>query len=173
LDVKAAQVFHSYQIEALASSKVDYLQASTFPALTEAQGVALVMAKTGLPYVISFVVNKTGCLLDGTKLSAAITRIDDAVGDNSARYAINCVHPRILIKALDENPEIEGRIFSFHGNTSDLSAAELDGSEGLLTVEPDAFALAYKELLDAYNIQIIGGCCGSNPEHIRAISEIL
>ena len=173
LDVGAAQSFHSYQVEALASSGVDYLQASTFPALPEATGIAHVMAKSGLPYVISFVVDKSGYLLDGTKLGEAINRIDDSVENNPARYAINCVHPRILHKALDENPDIEGRIISFHGNTSDLSAAELDGSEELLTEAPDAFAAVYKELLDAHDIRIIGGCCGSNPDHIRAIARVI
>ena len=173
LNVDLARSFHSPQVKALVSSGVDYLQASTFPALSEGMGVALVMAETGLPYVVSFVVDKAGCLLDGTKLSEAITRIDDKVGTNSARFAINCVHPRILHQALDKNPGIEGRIISFHGNTSDLSAAEIDGSEELITEEPDTFALAYKKLLRDHNIKIIGGCCGSNPDHIRAIAKVL
>ena len=76
-------------------------------------------------------------------------------------------------QALDNNPGVEGRIVSFHGNTSDLTAAELDGSEELITEEPAAFALAYKELLNDHDIKIIGGCCGSNPDHIRAIADIL
>lgn len=173
LDVDTAKSFHSPQIKALATSGVDFLQASTFPALSEGLGVALVLAETRLPYAISFVVDKSGCLLDGTKLSDAIKRIDDEVGKNSARFAINCVHPRILHQALDKNPGIQGRILSFHGNTSDLSAVELDGSEELITEEPIAFANAYKELLDDHDIKIIGGCCGSNSDHIRAIANIL
>ena len=98
LDTKQAQSFHSYQIETLAACNIDYLQASTLPALSEAMGIALVMAKTGFPYIISFVVDRSGCLLDGTKLSDAIFRIDDAVGDNSARFSINCVHQQYYIK---------------------------------------------------------------------------
>jgi homocysteine S-methyltransferase len=173
LDKHTALAFHSYQIERLASSGVDYLQASTLPALSEASGIALAMARTKLPYTISFVVDRSGCLLDGTLLSDAISQIDDEVGDNSARFAVNCVHPLILLKALDRNPGIEGRIISFHGNTSDLSAAELDGSEELHTQEPGAFALANKALLEAHDIRIVGGCCGSNPDHIREIAAVL
>ena len=60
---------------------------------------------------------------------------------------------RILHQALDKNPGIEGRIISFHGNTSDLSSAEIDGSEELITEEPDTFALAYKELLRDHDIK--------------------
>ena len=173
LDIDAAYSFHSHQVKALASSGVDYLQASTLPALSEGLGIARIMAETGLSFAISFVVDRSGCLLDGTMLTDAITRIDNEVDPKSARFAINCVHPRILHQALDKNPEIEGRIISFHGNTSDLSAAELDGSEELITEEPAAFATAYKELLREHDIKIIGGCCGSNPDHIRAIANIL
>jgi len=173
LDTNSAQAFHAYQIEALASAEVDFLQASTLPALSEAIGIALAMAKTGLPYAISFVVDKFGCLLDGTRLSDAISTIDDAVGDNAALFSINCVHPTILLQALDKNPEIEGRIISFCGNTSDLAAAELDGLEELQTQEPGEFALANKNLLDVHDIQIVGGCCGSDPDHIRKIAGIL
>ena len=173
LNKHAAQAFHSFQIEKLASCGVDYMQASTLPALSEALGIALAMASTKLPYIISFVVDKSGCLLDGTLLSDAISRIDDEVSDYPARFAVNCVHPVILHQALDKNPGIEGRIISFHGNTSDLSAAELDGSEELQTQDPAAFALANKTLLDAHDIRIVGACCGSNPDHISEISAVL
>ena len=173
LDTKAAENFHSYQIERLASCDIDYLQASTLPALSEATGIALAMAKTGLPYAISFVVNETGCLLDGTKLSEAISRIDDAVGENSARYAINCVHPTIVHRALDQNPEVAGRIISFSGNTSDLSVDELDGISELQTQDPVEFAVVNRRLLEAHKIPIVGACCGSNPDHICEIANFL
>jgi homocysteine S-methyltransferase len=173
LDIDSARSFHAWQLEALACGQADYLQASTLPALSEATGIALAMAETGLPYAISFVVEKSGCLLDGTRLRDAIASIDDAVGDNSARYSINCVHPTILLQALDNNPEIADRIISFCGNTSDLSAAELDGMEELQTEEPAKFAFANRQLLRSHDIRIVGGCCGSGPEHIREIAAIL
>ena len=173
LDTQQAQAFHSYQIERLAACEIDYLQASTLPALSEATGIALAMAKTTLPYVISFVVDKSGRLLDGTKLSEAIFQIDDAVGDHSALFSVNCVHPTILLQALDTNPEIEGRIISFSGNTSDKTPKELDGLKELITQEPMEFALANEQLLDAHNIKIVGACCGSDADHIREISVML
>ena len=49
LDINSAQSFHSYQIERLASCEIDFLQASTLPAISEAIGIALVMDRTGLP----------------------------------------------------------------------------------------------------------------------------
>lgn len=173
LDVDTAKSFHLFQIEALASSGVDFLQVSTLPALSEALGIALAMSDTGLPYVISFVVDKSGRLLDGTLISDAIYQIDERVGDATARYAVNCVHPTVLHQALDNNTGIEGRIIGFCGNTSARSADELDGLEELDTEAPDTYALAYKQLLDAHDIRIIGGCCGTSPAHIRAIAELI
>ncbi len=172
-DLNTSRFFHSFQIEALVSGGVDFLQASTIPAFPEALGIALEMSGTGLPYVISFIVNKSGRLLDGTLLREAICHIDDRVGDAHARYAVNCVHPTILNLALDNNAGIEGRIIGFNGNTSTLSVDELDGLEELDTEEPDIFALANKQLIDKHGIRIIGGCCGTNPAHIKAIANIL
>ena len=173
LDTKTAQQFHAYQIDRLASREVDCLTASTLPALSEATGIALAMAATGLPYLISFVVDASGCLLDGTPLNEAIARIDDAVADRPARYGINCVHPQIVHRALDRNPGIDGRITLFCGNTSDLSAAELDGMEELQTQEPAVFARVNAELLRAHDIPVVGACCGSGPEHILEIAAVL
>ena len=56
---------------------------------------------------------------------------------------------------------------------SSLILLLIDGSEELITEEPDTFALAYKELLRDHDIKIIGGCCGSNPDHISAIAKVL
>ena len=54
-----------------------------------------------------------------------------------------------------------------------MNLSSSDGSEELITEEPNTFALAYKELLRDHDIKIIGGCCGSNPDHIRAIAKVL
>ncbi len=172
LQAESAQKFHRDQIRALAGAGVDGLQASTLPALSEAIGIARAMAETGLPYFISFVVDRSGCLLDGTRLDFAIEAVD-AAADGTALFSINCVHPTNLLRALETNPSIEGRIVSFCGNTSDLSAAELDGMAELQTEDPEKFARANQLLWQAHGIRIVGGCCGSTPEHIRQIAELL
>lgn len=129
-------------------------------------------ADTGLPYVISFVVEKSGRLLDGTMLGEALEPVDERVADALPCYAVNCVHPRVLQQALDKNPGIESRIVSFSGNTSARSVDELDGIEELDVEEPESFSLANKVLLETHGIRVIGGCCGTNPEHIRAIARL-
>ena len=167
-----ARQFHGWQIDALAGSGVDYLQAATLPALPEARGIARAMAAAGLPYIISFVVDKSGNLLDGHSLSETIDEID-AILPGGSRYAINCVHPSVLLQALDRNPRIGNLIVAFAGNTSARSVDELDGLEELDTEDPDIFADAHRRLLDDYDIRIVGGCCGTSPAHMQAIATRL
>ena len=172
-DTDDAIAFHRYQIDDLVTGGVDFLQASTLPALPEALGISQLMAQTGLPYIISFVIDKSGCLLDGTRLTDAIHRIDDTVPLATPYYAVNCVHPTVLQQALDLNPDIAGRIIGFNGNTSARSVEELVGLEELDVEEPESFARANKTLQQAHGIRVIGGCCGTNPAHIHAIADLL
>ena len=45
------------------------------------------------------------------------------------------------------------------------------GGETTYELDPEAMAKDYPALLDA-GCHVVGGCCGSGPEHIRLIAEI-
>jgi 5-methyltetrahydrofolate--homocysteine methyltransferase len=49
---------------------------------------------------------------------------------------------------------------------------ELVDGQAVYTVTPDEFAAACGEMLKA-GIRILGGCCGTSPEHIRAVAQAL
>ena len=72
LAVDEALEFHAWQAEKLADTGVDFLLAATLPAFSEATGLALALAATAKPYVLSFVVRSEGTMLDGTPLKDAI-----------------------------------------------------------------------------------------------------
>jgi homocysteine S-methyltransferase len=76
-----------------------------------------------------------------------------------------------MLEALQHNPGIGKRITAFAANTSARSVDELDGLEELDTEDPGVFALANHRLLEACDIRIVGGCCGTGPEHMEAIAE--
>jgi homocysteine S-methyltransferase len=59
---------HYWQAEKLADTGVDFLLAATLPAFSEATGLALALAATAKPYVLSFVVRPERTMLDGTPL---------------------------------------------------------------------------------------------------------
>ena len=62
--------------------------------------MARAMAETGLPYIISFTIRRTGTLVDGTPIDAAIGCIDRETQTPPALYMTNCVHPAIAYEAL-------------------------------------------------------------------------
>ena len=62
------------QVHQLADAGVDFLLAATLPAVDEACGIALAMQTTGLPYIISFVINRRGRILDGLSLEQAFKK---------------------------------------------------------------------------------------------------
>ena len=90
-----AYIFHKEQMQILADAGVDFLFASTLPALSEAKGIAKAMSETNTDYVISFIIRDNGKLLDGTVLTDAIKIIDDAVSTPPLFYLTNCIHPDV------------------------------------------------------------------------------
>ena len=99
LSENEAYHFHKEQMQILADAGVDFLFASTLPALTEAIGIAKAMSETKKDYVISFVIRDNGKLLDGTLLTDAIKIIDDSVPTPPLFYLTNCIHPDVLHKS--------------------------------------------------------------------------
>jgi homocysteine S-methyltransferase len=173
----AAREFHRQQIEALAFAGVDYLFLATAPAVDEALGIADVMAGTGLPYILSFVIRRTGVVLDGTPLGQAITRIDTQAVQRPTGYAVNCVHARVLATALETVAATHAdallRLLVFQANTGDREAEELDGSENLITESPHTFADGLQRLRRRFELRVLGGCCGTDGTHMEVLARRL
>jgi len=173
LSAERATTFHAPQLEALAHAGLDFLHAATLPASSEALGLARAMAETGLPYTLGFVLRGDGSLLDGHPLAEVIARIDDAIDPAPLGYLGNCVHPEVFASALERGrPPLE-RIIGLQANTSRRSPEELDGAAELDGEEPEPFARAMLALRDRFALRILGGCCGTDDTHLRAIAERL
>lgn len=177
LPADEAAKFHAYQAQAFIETDVDLLVAATLPAHSEALGLAKAMSATGLPYILSFVVRDSGTLLDGTPLEDAIRRIDDSISRPPTGYHINCVHPTVFGSALRHTQAkyelISTRLVGFQANTATLNPEELDGSEELLTEEPDVFGNLMRQVYQEFGTTILGGCCGTGTEHIEHIARRL
>lgn len=175
LSAAEAEDFHAPQIEDLARGEVDFLMAQTLPAVSEALGLARALAKTGLHYLVSFVVRAEGTLLDGTPIAEAIARIDGEVGRPPTAYTINCVHPAVFRTALervaDDSPVAHSRIIGLHANTSPRTPEELDGLEEIDTQEPEPFGEEMWRLRGTFGTTILGGCCGTTTAHMEAIAR--
>lgn len=177
LSVAEAREFHAWQAGKLADAGVDFLLAATLPALSEATGLALALAATGQPYVLSFVVRPEGTLLDGTPLKDAIAAVDAAVTPSPLAYMINCTHASFARAALlhetHSSALVRQRIVGLLANTAALSPEDLNDCASLVEEDPDVFARSVAGLHRELGLKILGGCCGTDDRHIRSLAARL
>jgi homocysteine S-methyltransferase len=177
LAVEAAQAFHAWQAEKLAEAGCDFLLAATLPALSEATGLALALAATGRPYVVSFVVRPEGTLLDGTPIKEAIAVIDAAAAPRPLAYLINCTHVTFARAALmhkaNSSALVRQRVIGLLANTAALSPEDLNDSSSLVEEDPETFGRSVAAMHRELGLKILGGCCGTDDRHIRSLAAQL
>ena len=163
-----AEDFHSWQIKKLSEANVDLLVAVTLPALPEATGIALAMAKTDTPYIISFVINREGRILDGSSLEDAFREIDAVCTEPPIGYMVNCAYPSFL-NVREQPASVFSRLIGYQANASSLDQAELDGAEDLQTDDISSWGDLMIDLNKEFGVKILGGCCGTNTVHLEYI----
>ena len=169
LPAREAREYHRLQAQTLADSGVDFMYAPTSPSVEEALGVALAMAATGKPCVVSFVLGRDGRVLDGTPLREAIEKID--AGASPLFYSIGCVHHSVARRALQDAPELVTlRLLELKANASAMSTEELVKLDHLEGDEPETFAAGMWRLRDDFGLRVLGGCCGTEDRHVRALA---
>lgn len=177
LDENEAYLFHKEQMQSLANAGVDFLFASTLPALSEAKGIAKAMSEAKISYIISFVIYDNGNLLDGTPLPEAIKIIDNSLSTPPIFYLTNCIHPDVLQRSFlnvkDEENILQKRLFGIQANSSSKRPEELDELEVLDQDTPANWAKGMVDLNKKYNLKILGGCCGTDSEFISSVVELL
>ena len=170
-----AYKFHKYQCEMFKDSKTDFIFAGVVPSVSEARGLAKAMEETKLPYIVSFVVNKKGELLDNTIINDAIEEVDKYY--NPMIYMVNCVHPKNVLLRLhmesNKTATVRNRLKGIQANTSSLSPEELNNNCILQEDSFDELINGINELKTKFGFNILGGCCGTNAEHIKIIANSL
>lgn len=165
LSTDEAEVFHSWQVTALVRGKADFLIAQTLPALPEALGIARAMAGTQLPYIISFVINRQGKMLDGTSLAEAIAYIDGETSRAPTGYMVNCAYPEFLCPEKQE-PQVFERLIGYQGNAANLDQCELENSETLEQESVSEWGEAMLHLHRKFGVRVLGGCCGTDGDYL-------
>jgi len=166
-----AEQFHETQIMQLASAGPDFLIAKTLTSVREALGIARAMARTQLPYVLSFVVRKDGTILDGSTLDEVVRQIDDETTRSPNSYHVNCSHALVFNAALKLNPIAANRVTGLDANTSAKTPEELEGLAYLDTEAPEDFGKNLWTLHQTQKTQYLGGCCGSSTGHMLALAK--
>jgi homocysteine S-methyltransferase len=170
LSATEAEAYHAWQITQLADGGVDVVICQTFPAVSEALGVARACAAAGVTSLISFVINRQGLVLDGTPIAEAVAQVDAATDTNPAGYMVNCVFPTFLLPKI-QPAALFTRLIGIQANASSLDHEQLDGS---IVLKQDALE-DWGELMLAlnrdYGVKILGGCCGTDDTYLRYLAK--
>ncbi len=160
---------HGRQAEWLAEEGVDFLIPETINDLTEAKAMTRAASATGLPFIVSFVVREDGSLLSGDTLADAIRETDMS---GRAGVMINCRPIDTLNKAFPVlKSHYEGSCGLYAngiGRPDDALGWVFDDSTDSIAKYTEA-ALNWQKA----GARIIGGCCGTTPEYIRALRAAL
>ena len=172
LSADAARDYHSTQIGTFAETAADMVTAITMTYADEAIGVTRAAADAGLPSVISFTLETDGQLPNGQGLGEAIDAVDEATGGAPAYFMINCAHPTHFDDVLAADEPWRDRIRGLRANASMMSHDELDEAEELDDGDPADLGARYVALRSRLpNLNVLGGCCGTDHRHVAAIRD--
>jgi len=175
VSVGAAYDYHAPQIEVLARAGVDLLLPLTMTNLPETVGIVRAAARAGLPVLVSPTIEPDGRLPDGTPLGDFIAAVDQQTSGTPVGYMVNCVHPShlgpVLAAAADAGAPWLARFRGTRANASTKTHAELDNSTALDRGDPAALARGVADLQRDYQLTIVGGCCGTDADHLARIAS--
>lgn len=161
------------QIEALLEGGVDLLMIETIPDIAEMrEAIAAARECSDLPIIAMMTFAEDGRTVAGSEAAAAVDMLleyrVDVIGANCS------VGPQRLLKVIDSFAGELGR----KGSDRPLACIPnagwptQQGGRMIYPSSPDYFAKFAVQAADA-GVTVIGGCCGTTPAHIEAMSRAL
>ncbi len=160
------------QAAALIEGGVDLLLVETAQDLLQAKigvyGALEAMRKAGkrLPLTVQVTLQESGTMLLGTEIGAALTALEpfdvDAIGINCATGPKE-MNDAVRYLGLNSTKQI-----------SVLPNAGLPFNErghAVYKLTPEELAQYHKHFVQDYGVRIVGGCCGTRPDHLKAVVE--
>ncbi|MGA2696217.1 MAG: methionine synthase [Terriglobales bacterium] len=164
----------TYEEQALAliEGGVDVLLIETAQDLLQAKiatiGVIEAMKRTGrrLPVQVQVTLQESGTMLLGTEIGAALTALEpfeiDAIGLNCA------TGPAEMNDAVRYLGINSTKLISVLPNAG---LPQNEGGHAVYKLKPEELAQYHKRFVQEYGVRIVGGCCGTTPEHLKAVVD--
>lgn len=169
-NVRTAQIKRDFeeQIGALLAEKPDGLLLETFFDLEELSlALSLIRQRSDIPVICQFAVEDTVRTNDGVPLAEAFRRLK---AEGADVVGFNCRSgPNAILRAMETIPRDLGVPLSVFPNAG--IADYVDGKVEYKAT-PEYFAQSAMRFADLGS-RLIGGCCGTTPEHIEAIAKAL
>lgn len=163
---------HTELAHTLAEAGCDLLLIETMNTVREAVAATQAAAATGLPVWASFMLGPDNHLLSGEPLRDAVRAV---LPFGLQAVLVNCIPVAQVAAALVAlrqaiAPIAPGIRIGAYANAGHVDACG-DWSMAQ-AVQPQDYARAAREWLDR-GASIVGGCCGTTPEHVRALVALL
>jgi len=172
---------HAELARDLAQAGCDLLLVETMNTIREAVIAARCAAATGLPVCVSFVAGPNGrppdqisaadreplVLLSGESITEAVRAVQRL---RPAVILINCVPLAYIDRAFNELRAAHRGPIGLYANVG--HADDQVGWTLTDDVQPAAYAQQAQQWLQ-HGAAIIGGCCGTTPDHIAALKDVI
>ncbi len=159
---------HAAQAARLARAGVDAILVETMNTVAEARAAVRGARPAGLPVLVSFICRSGSEILSGEPLADAVRAVAELEPD---AILVNCTPPDVATRCLDVIARATSLPRGAYANAGapDLAAGTWRRDPAWT---PERFAAAAVEWVRR-GAQIVGGCCGTTPAHIRAIRDAL
>ncbi|MCI2948457.1 bifunctional homocysteine S-methyltransferase/methylenetetrahydrofolate reductase [Staphylococcus caledonicus] len=166
LPLSTIQYHAENQIDTLVEEGVDGLLFETYYDLEELSNIVTVTRrKYDIPIIAQLTASNTNYLVDGTEINEAFKQLVEC-GANVV--GLNCHHgPHHMQRSFSHIELPEHAYLSCYPNASLL---DIENSEFKYSDNAQYFGDVAQELINE-GVRLIGGCCGTTPEHIAYIKS--
>ena len=160
------------QVLALIEGGVDVLLIETAQDLGQAKAAVVAvfeaMQKAGkrLPVTVQVTLQESGTMLLGTEIGAALTALEpfdvEIIGLNCATGPVEM---NDAVRFLGANSTKHVSVLPNAG------LPQNEGGHAVYKLTPSDLAQYHKHFVQDYGVRIVGGCCGTTPEHLKAVVD--
>ncbi|MGH3331824.1 MAG: methionine synthase [Nocardioidaceae bacterium] len=172
--VRFAQLRDAYQeqVRGLVDGGADAVLVETAQDLMQAKAAvigarrALDAAGVDLPLIVNVTVETTGTMLLGSEIGAALTALEPLAID---LIGLNCATGPAEMSEHLRHLSRHAKVGLACMPNAGLPQLTADGARYPLTA--DELAEAHDVFTRDYGLALVGGCCGTTPEHIKAVVD--
>jgi methionine synthase I (cobalamin-dependent)/5,10-methylenetetrahydrofolate reductase len=164
--VQEAQDYFREQAQALADGHVDLFILETFRDLNEiGAAIDAVRSVSNLPIIAQMTTVEDGNTLDGTPPERFAPELERR---GATVIGVNCaVGPAPMLETIERMEAVTGLRLSAQPNAG--KPRDVEG-RNIYLCSPEYMA-SYARRFILHNARVVGGCCGTTPEHIRQIKN--
>ncbi|MGW7911061.1 bifunctional homocysteine S-methyltransferase/methylenetetrahydrofolate reductase [Staphylococcus xylosus] len=166
LELSSIQYHTEIQVETLVNAGVDGILFETYYDLQELTNIIkATKSKYDIPIIAQLTALNTNYLRDGTEINQALQQVTASGADV---VGLNCHHgPHHMQQSFSHIELPEGAYLSCYPNASLL---DIENSQFKYSDNASYFGKVAEQLINE-GVRLIGGCCGTTPEHIQYIKS--